>query len=259
MRQPVSSVLSETGQQEWRDLRRGRPPVVERIAGWSVAHRRTAVGGWLVLVAAAFVGGQMLSASNVPSYDAGQSGQAERTLERLNVISPPTESVLIQARSPAATVASDPAMRQAIRQVTAGLDRLPQAAAHIRSPLPPGHGSLVSADGRSALVMFTVPGNRSNEDQAVVPALRAVAAVQASHPHLLVAQAGIRTHRHDSAGRTIPQSGRCGRSGCGSAAPSRDAAGDLPQADLLSFAEPSQRAEVAAGKARLGGLEHAAA
>ena len=39
---------------------RTRPPVVERIAGWSARHRKTAVLGWLFLVAAVFVGGQML-------------------------------------------------------------------------------------------------------------------------------------------------------------------------------------------------------
>ena len=68
---------------------RARPPVVERIAGWSARHRKTAVLGWLFLVAAVSVGGQMLPAKNIQSYDAGQSGQAERTLNRLNVPSSP--------------------------------------------------------------------------------------------------------------------------------------------------------------------------
>src|SRR5215471_15214741 len=34
-----------------------RGPAVERIAGWSATHRKTAVIGWLHLVAAVFVGG----------------------------------------------------------------------------------------------------------------------------------------------------------------------------------------------------------
>ena len=37
-------------------------------------------------------------AKNVPSYDSGQSGQAEQILHRLGVTSPPAESVLIQQR-----------------------------------------------------------------------------------------------------------------------------------------------------------------
>ena len=81
-------------------------------------------------------------------------------------------------------------MRRAARQVAAALATLPHSARDIVTPLGPGHGGLVSADGRSALVTFTVPGQVSHEDQTVEPALRAVAAVQARHPGLLIAEAG---------------------------------------------------------------------
>ena len=169
---------------------RTRAPMVERIAGWSARHRKTAVIGWLLLVVAVFAGGHMVPAANVPSYDAGQSGQAEQTLHRLNVTFPPAESVLIQSRSPGRTLATDPELRQATSQVAAALRGLPRSAADIRSPLSPGGRSLVSADGRSALVTFTIPGNSDNEDQTVVPDLNAVAAAQARHPDLLIAEAG---------------------------------------------------------------------
>ncbi len=164
-------------------------PVVERIAGWSARHRKTAVLGWLLLVAAVFVGGHLLPASNVQSYDIGQSGQAEQTLHRLNVTSPPAESVLIQARGPGRTFVSDPQLRQAARQVVAALRARPGSADGIRSPLGPGGRSLISADGRSALVTFTIPGNPDHEDQTVAGDLHAVAAVQARHPDLLVKEA----------------------------------------------------------------------
>ena len=167
--------------------------MIERIAGWSARHRKTAVLGWLVMVAAIFVLGSMLPASSVPSNDAGQSGRAEQTLQRLGFTVPPAESVLIQQRGSAAAggrFATDPAMRQAVQQVTAALAGLPRSASDIASPFDPGHTGLVSADGRSALVTFKVPGNAANEDQAVVPALRAVAAVQARHPGLIIAEAG---------------------------------------------------------------------
>ncbi len=74
--------------------------------------------------------------------------------------------------------------------MTAALAGLPRSASDIASPLDPGHTGLVSVDGRSALVTFKVPGNAASEDQAVVPALRAVAAVQARHPGLIIAEAG---------------------------------------------------------------------
>jgi len=169
---------------------RARSPLVERIAGWSARHRKTAVLGWLLLVAAVLVGGHLLPATNVQSYDSGQSGQAEQTLNRLNVTFPPAEQVLIQPRSPGRSFATDPELRQAAGQVVAALRGLPRSAAAIESPIGPGGRSLISADGRSALVTFTIPGNSDNEDQTVLPDLNAVAAVQASHPGLLIQEAG---------------------------------------------------------------------
>ena len=165
-------------------------PIVETIAGWSARHRKTAVLGWLALVAAVFVGGHMLPSTTVQQYDAGQSGQAERTLNRLNVKFPPAENVLIQARSPGRTFARDAELRTATAQVVAALRARPGSAADVRSPLSPGGRALISASGTSALVTFNVPGNSDNEDQTVVPDLNAVAAVQARHPGMLIQEAG---------------------------------------------------------------------
>ncbi len=55
-----------------------RRPVVERIAGWSARHRKTALLGWLLLVGGAVAMGSMLGTKNINSYDPGQAGQAER-------------------------------------------------------------------------------------------------------------------------------------------------------------------------------------
>ena len=74
--------------------------------------------GWLALVALVFVGGQALGTKSLPAYDAGQTGQAEQALHRLGVVAPAVEDVLIQARQPGRTFASDPAMRQAARPTT---------------------------------------------------------------------------------------------------------------------------------------------
>jgi RND superfamily putative drug exporter len=106
------------------------------------------------------------------------------------VTTPTTEAVLVQERAPGRTFATDPAMRQAVSQVTAALARVPGAATGISSPLSPGGQALVSADGRSALVTFRVPGPAANVNTAVTPALDAVAKVRASHPALLVAEGG---------------------------------------------------------------------
>src|SRR6266566_8578415 len=125
-----------------------RAPIVERVAGWSVRHRKTAVFGWLLLVIASVVVGQQIKTVSLNSYDPGQAGQAERVLNRPVVQQPGSESVLVQGRSASQTYGHDPEIREAVRQVVTALRALPSAAADIQSPLsPPG---LVS--GRSALV-----------------------------------------------------------------------------------------------------------
>src|SRR4029077_537577 len=124
--------------------------------------------------------------SNVNSYDPGQAGRAERVLDRPVVQQPAAESVLVQGRSAGQTYGHDPEIRQAVREVVAALRALPRSATGIESPLT--SPSLVS--GRSALVTCNVAGKPDNDDTAVVPALNAVAAVQAHHPGLKVEEAG---------------------------------------------------------------------
>src|SRR5499427_6951775 len=174
-----------------------RPPVVERIAGWSARHRAIALIGWLMLVAGAVVIGNTLGTKNLNSYDPGEAGRAERVLSSPGVVQRATESVLIQERTAGRTIAADPQARAAIRQVTVALERIPRVATNVQSPLAPGgtglaaggHG-LISGDGRSALVTFEVAGNVNNSGQIVAGAQRAVAAVQAAHPGLRIAEAG---------------------------------------------------------------------
>ena len=192
MRQTLSSATPETGSPPAPPP---RAPYTERIAMWSTRHRKTAVLGWLALTAAAFFGGQQLGTRDLPSHDAGQAGQAEQTLERLGVTQPATERVLIAERpGQPGTYRTDPALRRATAEVTTALAALPHAAAHISGPGRAGiTAGLVSADGRSALVTFTVPGDQSKVDQAVVPAMRAVERVQAAHPGMAIAEAGDAT------------------------------------------------------------------
>jgi putative drug exporter of the RND superfamily len=110
------------------------------------------VFGWLLLVVAALVVGQRLGTQNLNSYDPGQAGRAERVLAQ---------------------------------PVVAALRSVPASAAGIQSPAT--SPDLVS--GRSALVTFNVAGNPDN-DEAVVPAMNAVAAVAAHYPALKIEEAG---------------------------------------------------------------------
>jgi putative drug exporter of the RND superfamily len=173
----------------------GRPqsaggPAVERIACWSARHRKAVVAAWLLFVGLAVLAGQLLGTQSRPQYDPGQAGRGEQVLNQLGVVTPPAESVLIQARSRTATFATDPQMRQAAAAVVAALARLPQAAEDIASPLGPGGATLVSPDGRSALVTFRVAGPHAQADTTVAADVAAVAGVQARYPGLHVAEAG---------------------------------------------------------------------
>ena len=129
LRQMPSSVLPEPGQRRHRRRRRTTAPVVERIAGWSARHRKTAVLGWLALVAVVFLAGQMIGTKNLTSYDSGPAGRAERVMQRVGFTSPPAESVLIQARKPGVTYPASAEMRKAAAQVAAALRSLPRSAA----------------------------------------------------------------------------------------------------------------------------------
>jgi putative drug exporter of the RND superfamily len=193
MPQPLSSVSPVSLPPDAHDppRERAKVPVTERVAGWSIRHRKTAVFGWLLLVAAIFVAAQVHGTSSKPTYDPGQAGRAERVLQQITNDGgiQPSESVLISAHG-GGTFTSDPAMHQAAAQVVAALGLLPRAAADIQSPLSKPGRTLISPDGRSILVTFTVPGSAAGAGQAVQPALQAVAAVQAAHPDLTVAEAG---------------------------------------------------------------------
>jgi RND superfamily putative drug exporter len=165
-------------------------PFVERVAGWSARHRIVAVVGWLLLVAVAFAVGTHLGQGKVQGYDPGQAGQAERVMNRPYIQPPPSESVLVQGRSPGQSYASDPEIRQAVNQVVTALKGLPRSATDIQSPLT----SRGLTSGRSALVTFHVisPGANGGDGgvKEVAPALSAVSAIAAKHPGLTIEEEG---------------------------------------------------------------------
>jgi putative drug exporter of the RND superfamily len=159
---------------------RPRRPIVERVACWSARHRKTAVAAWLAFMAAAFIAGQLGGGGSVHQYDPGQAGQAEQVLAKLGVVTPPAESVLIQAQPGSRLSAAE--VRQATAQVRTALTALPRAATGIRGPFRGGQGS--------QLVTFDVAGPHAAAQNTVQADLAAVQRVQARHPDLLVAEAG---------------------------------------------------------------------
>lgn len=148
--------------------------------------------GWLALVGGAVLAGQLFGTQSQPQYDPGQSGVAERMLSGLHVVTPPSESVLVQSRRPGPelTFAADPRLRIAARSVVRALRALPAVAADVRSPFGRDGKELQAPRGGGVLITFRIAGPHANADATVLRALRAVAAVQAKFPDLIVAEAG---------------------------------------------------------------------
>src|SRR5262249_5582391 len=122
----VGRQASMAGKRSAPGARRIRP-VTERIAGWSARHAVIALVGGLVMVGGALLAGHVYGTQSQPQYDPGRSGVAERMLDRLHVVTPPSESVLIQSRTsgPRRTFAASPRMRLAASAVVAALRALP--------------------------------------------------------------------------------------------------------------------------------------
>ena len=171
---------------------RKRRPVTERIACWSARHALLALLGWILLVGGSVLAGHLYGTQSQPQYDPGPSGVAERMLDRLHVVTPPSESVLIQSRTPgpAYTYATDPSMRLAARDVVSALQALPATAARIRSPFGRGGRDMIAAGGKGVLITFNVAGPHGSADSTVVGALHAIGTIQARYPGLIVAEAG---------------------------------------------------------------------
>ena len=168
-------------------------PLVERVACWSARHRKTAVGVWLAFVAAAFIAGQFATGTAVQQYDPGQAGRAEQVLTRLGVVTPPSESVLIEARATEGRLLSDAAreVRTVTREVDVALTALPGAADNVRAPFTGSAGrGLVAANGTAALVTFDVAGPHADAENTVLADEAVVHRIQARNPDLLVQEAG---------------------------------------------------------------------
>jgi RND superfamily putative drug exporter len=168
------------------------PPFVNltlRAARWSAAHRWRAVLGWLAFVLVALAIGSMVGVVKITTSDnaIGDSGAADRILAREFPNQRSLEEVLIQRRD--GDRLTRPELRVAVSDLVARLSRT-RAVASIRSPLVPANADHISKDGRAALVTFQITGDPDTAEDRVSPALAVTAAVQRSHPALLIGEVG---------------------------------------------------------------------
>ncbi|WP_229698625.1 MMPL family transporter [Wenjunlia tyrosinilytica] len=157
------------------------------IGGWSARHRKTAVFGWLLLVALATVIGGMAGRTNLTEAEEvpGEFGRAVKILDEAGIEDPANEMVLVQARDGSVS-AGDPAFRAAVDDIVAAVNRTGKVE-HVSSPYQSG---TVSKDKRSALVQFDMRGPADDASAHVQPVLDAVARVQSEHKALRIEEFG---------------------------------------------------------------------
>ena len=132
--------------------------IAARMGRWSASHWKTAVFGWLALVTAAVVVGQMIGTKKIDqkTNTVGQSHQADQMLREAGFQpDPQTEIVLVQSTIRTAT---DPAFRAVVADVVRTVGRS-TAIENLRSPFQPGRADQISADRHSAMVEWDMKGD----------------------------------------------------------------------------------------------------
>ena len=167
-------------------MKRNSKGIAEKVGHWSATHRKTAIFGWIALVAIALAGGSMLGTKQLTGAEAtpGEAGVAAQVLSDSD-LAPAQEMVLVQSES---LTTADPVFREAINDVSRTLRKTEDVRA-VQSPLP-GGGS-VSEDGHSALVQFEIEGDPDTAADRIGPAQSAIEGAAGRNPDLRVEQFGF--------------------------------------------------------------------
>ena len=162
-----------------------RGNLAARVGRWSARHRRAAVLGWLVLVAAAVLLGRLVPQAELTTAEQslGAPAEAQRILDANGWEEPASEMVLVQRGAGVPEAAAT----AALTDLVATLRQVPEAV-DVVSPLD--GAPLVSADGRSALVTLDVAGDAATAGERIGPIQDAVAAVADRHGDVRVEQFG---------------------------------------------------------------------
>jgi RND superfamily putative drug exporter len=151
--------------------------IAARAAVWSARHRTLAILGWIAFVVGVTILSGQLGTRESSNADQGhgESARADKIVERAGFpVTPVTEMVIVQNRSGTDRAAAVTDLGKALRR--AGFSRIAEP--------------VVSPDGRSTLLPFTVPGDPDTAGDRVGPALDAVQAVQDKHPDLYIGESG---------------------------------------------------------------------
>jgi uncharacterized membrane protein YdfJ with MMPL/SSD domain len=169
-----------------------------RAGRWSAAHRKLAILGWIAFVVLATVIGGSVGQKQLErsAMGNGESRRGELIIAAADFPEQVTEQVLVQGKG--TIKAGDPEIDAAVRDVVTRLESI-DGVTRIESPLQAQHrAQTVSADGRSVVVNFRLPGDPDEpeklEEVAAAP-VAAVAAVQEAHPQVRVEEYGVASER----------------------------------------------------------------
>ena len=154
--------------------------VAARMGRWSARHWKTATFAWLAFVVGAFLIGNAVKTKHLDPAKAGngESGHVQAVLAD-EWKQPKGEAIVVQSKH---GTSRDASFRVAVNALTARLDVMKQVR-KVESPFAPGHEGMISKDGRTVLVPFTLEATELDKAQLdVVPVEKAVAAVANAHP-----------------------------------------------------------------------------
>jgi RND superfamily putative drug exporter len=162
--------------------------VAGRAGQWSARHPWRAIVLWLVFVIGATLVGASVGTKQLSTAEqlVGESAEAQRLLDRAGYIAPAAEFVLVQAVDGPNKGRQFDGVLADVAAAVEGTGRVTDVA----SPLVPGAEGMRSADGRSALVTFSMKGDAKEAAEHVEQVEAAVDKVAAAHPELLVEQFG---------------------------------------------------------------------
>ncbi|MFI7890555.1 MMPL family transporter [Streptomyces sp. CACIS-1.16CA] len=159
-----------------------KKPATVRIARWSATHPWSAIGLWIVFVAACLVLGGAAGTNAISDEESGvrESGRAGKIVHSGAFPEKAEENVLITAEDGGKL---DPASgREAAADVVERMKALDEVE-EVGDPAS-------APDGKALLVPVTMKGDTENADQRVQPLLDASAAVQDAHEGLRVDEVG---------------------------------------------------------------------
>src|SRR5262245_56691889 len=173
-----------------------------RMGRWSASHWKTAVFGWLALVAVSVFISMQVPTTNIKQSEAavGEAAKAERIMEDAGFnedqngeeVNDFGEFILLQSDT---LTVNDPAFKAAIADTTKTLRGFPQVT-HLMSPATgQGHADLVAPDRHAALVQFIPKGTYVEATEHIDEISAAVDKLQKRHPDLYVENAGLSTDK----------------------------------------------------------------